>query len=52
MDTTSVRSKWMQQKAAESLAELRPNVSHQRAMSSVQAVIDAKRKKHAAKAAA
>jgi hypothetical protein len=48
----SAHTKWMQRKAAESLADTRPNVSHERAMSSVQAVIDAKRKKHEAKAAA
>ena len=42
----------MQQKAAQSLADMRPNVSHKLAMSSVQAVIDQKRKKHAVKAAA
>jgi hypothetical protein len=48
----SAHAKWMQQSAAESLADTRPNVSHERAMSSVQAVIDAKRKKHEAKAAA
>jgi hypothetical protein len=47
MDTTFVRSKRIQQKAAESLADPRANVSQQRAMSSVQAVIDAKRNKNA-----
>ncbi len=48
----SAYTKRMQQKAAESLADTRPNVSHERVMSSVQAVIDTKRKKHEAKAAA
>ncbi len=48
----SAHTKWIQQKAAESLADTRPNVSHEQAMSGVQTVIDAKRKKHEAKAAA
>ena len=48
----SAHTEWVQHKAAQSLADTRPNVSHELAMSSVQAVIDAKRKKHAAKAAA
>lgn len=43
---------FMQQKVAQSLADTRPNVSHKLAMSGVQAVINLKRKKHAAKAAA
>ena len=48
----SAHTEWVQHKAAQSLADTRPPVSHELAMSSVQAVIDAKRKKHAAKAAA
>jgi hypothetical protein len=48
----SAHTEWMQRKAAESLNDTRPNVSHELAMSSFQAVIEAKRKKHAAKAAA
>lgn len=48
----SAHTKFMQQKVAQSLADTRPNVSHKLAMSSVQSVIDKKRKKHAAKAAA
>lgn len=48
----SAHVKWMQEKAAKSLADTRPNVSHVQAMASAQAVIDAKRKKHASKAAA
>lgn len=48
----SAHTRWMQQKVAESLADTRPNVAHDLAMTSVQAVIDAKRKKHATKAAA
>lgn len=47
----SKHTEWMQQKAAESLADTRPNVSHEQAMASAQAVIDAKRKEHANKAA-
>jgi hypothetical protein len=43
---------WMQQKVAESLADPAPNVSHSQVMADVQAVIDAKRKKHAGKATA
>ncbi|WP_035055162.1 antitoxin PaaA2 family protein [Andreprevotia chitinilytica] len=41
---------WMQQKVAESLADPRPNLSHEQVMAGVQAVIDAKRKQHAGKA--
>jgi hypothetical protein len=48
----SAHTKWMQQKVEQSLVDPRPNVSHELAMSSVQAVIDAKRKKNASKAAA
>ncbi len=48
----SAHTKWMQQKVEQSLADPRPNVPHEQAMSSVQAVIDAKRKKNASKAAA
>ena len=42
---------WMQQKVAESLADPAPNVSHAQVMADAQTVIDAKRKKHAGKAA-
>ena len=45
----SAHTKWMQEKAAQSLADTRPNVSHELAMAGVQAVIDAKRKRHEAK---
>lgn len=38
---------WMREKVAKSLADQRPNMSHQQVMTNVQAVIDAKRKKHA-----
>jgi len=48
----SKHTRWMQQKAAESLADTRPNVSHEQAMASAQAVIDAKRAQHTAQAAA
>lgn len=47
----SAHTKWMNEKAAESLADPRPNFSHKQVMTDVQAVIDAKRKLHAAKAA-
>jgi hypothetical protein len=46
----SAHTKWMQEKASKSLADERPNVSHELAMSDVQSLIDAKRKKHDAKA--
>lgn len=42
-------SDWVQEKVAASLADLRPNVSHQQAMMDIQAMIDQKRKLHAAK---
>jgi hypothetical protein len=42
---------WMTQKVAESLADPAPNVAHDQVMVDAQAVIDAKRKKHARKAA-
>lgn len=48
----SKHAEWMQQKAEQSLADTRPNVTHEQAMASAQAVIDAKRKKHARQAAA
>ena len=48
----SAHTKWMNEKATASLADTRPNVSHAQAMASTQAVIDAKRNKHASKAAA
>ena len=48
----SAQTRRMQRQADASLADTRPNVSHEQAMSSVQAVIDTKRKKHEAKAAA
>lgn len=41
---------WMREKVAESLADPRPNISHEQAMTELQAVIDA-RKKRALKAA-
>ena len=37
----------MREKVAKSLADPRPNISHDQVMANVQAVIDAKRKKHA-----
>jgi hypothetical protein len=43
-------TQWMQQKAAQSLADTRPNVTHEQAMASAQAVIDAKRQKYASQA--
>ncbi len=43
---------WMRQKAAASLADPAPSVSHDQAMADAQAVIDARRKKHARKTAA
>ena len=43
---------WMRQKAAASLADPAPNISHDQAMADAQAVIDARRKKHARKTAA
>lgn len=48
----SKHTEWMQQKAEQSLADTRPNVTHEQAMANAQAVIDAKRKKHASQAAA
>jgi hypothetical protein len=42
---------WIQENVAESLADPAPNVSHDQVMADAQAVIDAKRKKHARKAA-
>ena len=48
----SKHTQWMQQKVEQSLADTRPNVSHEQAMASAQAVIDAKRKKHANQAQA
>jgi hypothetical protein len=42
---------WIQENVAESLADPAPNVSHDQVMAAAQAVIDAKRKKHARKAA-
>jgi len=41
---------WMREKVAESLADPRPNISHEEVMAEAQAVINAKRKQHAAKA--
>ena len=46
----SKHTQWMQQKVAQSLADTRSNVTHEQAMASAQAVIDAKRKKHARQA--
>ncbi len=48
----SKHTQWMQQKVEESLADTRPNVSHEQAMASAQALIDAKRGQHAGQAAA
>ena len=48
----SKHTQWVQQKVAESLADTRPNVSHEQAMASAQAVIDAKRAQHAGQATA
>ncbi|MGQ0710753.1 MAG: antitoxin PaaA2 family protein [Rhodoferax sp.] len=42
---------WVGEKVAESLADPRPNIPHRQVMDQVQALIDAKRKQHAAKAA-
>lgn len=42
---------WMQRKVEESLADPAPNISHAQVMADAQSVIDAKRKKHAGKAA-
>ena len=42
---------WMTQKAAESLADTPPNVTHDQVMVDAQAAIDARRKKHARQAA-
>jgi hypothetical protein len=48
----SAHTKWMNKKAAESLADTRPNVTHESVMSKAQAVIHAKRKQHASQATA
>jgi len=48
----SKHTQWIQQKVAQSLADPRPNVSHEQAMANAQAVIDAKRQKHASQAKA
>jgi hypothetical protein len=42
---------WMQDRATDSLADPAPNFIHEKVMADAQAVIDAKRKKHAGKAA-
>jgi hypothetical protein len=42
---------WMREKVAESLADPRPNIPNEQAMTELQAVIDAARKKRALKAA-
>ena len=42
---------WAKEKVAASLADPRPNISHERVMTDIQAVIDAKRKRHATKSA-
>jgi hypothetical protein len=46
---------WMREKVAKSVAKSlddpRPNISHKQVMTDLQAVIDAKRKKHATEAA-
>lgn len=46
----SAHTEWMQQKVARSLADPRPNVPHGQVMAKAHALIDAKRKQHAAKA--
>ena len=45
-------AEWMNEKAAESLADTRPNMTHESVMSKAQAVINAKRKQHASQATA
>jgi hypothetical protein len=47
----AAHTEWMRQQLAESLADPSPNLSHEQVMADVQAVIDAKRKQHADKAA-
>jgi len=42
---------WLKAKVAASLADPRPNIPHAQVMAEVQALIDAKRKKYANKAA-
>jgi hypothetical protein len=42
---------WVREKVAASLADPRPNVAHRQVMDEAQALIDAKRKQHAGKAA-
>ena len=48
----SAHTEWMQQKVASSLADPRPNVPHEQVMAKARALIDSKRKQHAAKAKA
>lgn len=43
---------WLQEKLAASLADPRPNLTHRQVMDQAQALIDAKRKPHAAPATA
>ena len=43
---------WVSEKTAASLADPRPNIAHELAMAKAQALIDKKRKQHAAAAAA
>ena len=43
---------WVREKVAASLADPRPNLSHEQVMADAQAVIDAKRKQHATRKAA
>lgn len=43
---------WVRERVAMSLADPRPNVTHEQVMADVQAVIDAKRKQHAERKAA
>jgi len=43
---------WVREKVATSLADPRPDLSHEQVMADVQAVIDAKRKQHAERKAA
>ena len=43
---------WVYEKTAASLADARPNIAHDLVMAKAQALIDKKRKQHAAAAAA
>jgi len=48
----AAHTEWMQHKAARSLADPRPNVPHEQVVAKAKALIDVKRKQHAAKAKA